>query len=69
MTRRRQPRNIATEFDAYFGSGDLEDWQRLCRDVGLTGQFRSKTECRKTPSSKGVYPTGSAAPDNSLTTP
>jgi hypothetical protein len=47
MTRRRQPRNIATEFDAYFGSGDLEDWQRLCHDVGLTGQFRSKTECRK----------------------
>ncbi|KAK4230633.1 hypothetical protein QBC38DRAFT_451964 [Podospora fimiseda] len=34
-------------FNEYFGSGTLEDWQRLCTDLGLEGQdFRSKTKCR-----------------------
>ncbi|KAK1834796.1 hypothetical protein QBC39DRAFT_251641 [Podospora conica] len=39
--------SIVTRFDTYFGSGDLSDWQRLCKDIGLEGDFTSKTQCRK----------------------
>ncbi|KAL2023187.1 hypothetical protein VTK56DRAFT_3310 [Thermocarpiscus australiensis] len=38
---------IVREFENYFGSGTLEDWQRLCRDVGLGGDLGSITKCRK----------------------
>ncbi|KAI1107502.1 hypothetical protein F4804DRAFT_161907 [Jackrogersella minutella] len=31
----------------YFGTGDLEDWRRLMVDLGLSGTFTSKTQCRK----------------------
>ncbi|KAK3995495.1 hypothetical protein QBC44DRAFT_320569 [Cladorrhinum sp. PSN332] len=34
-------------FNEYFGEGNLEDWQRLCEDLGLVGDFGSKTKCRK----------------------
>lgn len=39
--------SIVKRFDKYFGSGTLEDWQRLCRDVGLEGSYGSITQCRK----------------------
>lgn len=39
--------SIVLRFDTYFGSGALSDWQRLCRDVGLEGEYPSKNQCRK----------------------
>jgi hypothetical protein len=47
MARKKKSRPIAQEFDAYFGSGTLEDWQRLCHDVGLENHYGSITQCRK----------------------
>lgn len=47
MARKKKPRAIVQEFDAYFGAGSLDDWQRLCRDVGLDGDYSSITQCRK----------------------
>ncbi|KAL2165125.1 hypothetical protein VTH06DRAFT_421 [Thermothelomyces fergusii] len=45
--KKKQARNIVQEFEAYFGAGTLQDWQRLCRDVGLGGDLPSITQCRK----------------------
>lgn len=39
--------SIVRRFDTYFGAGALADWQRLCRDVGLEGEYPSKNQCRK----------------------
>ncbi|KAM0807339.1 hypothetical protein AB5N19_07678 [Seiridium cardinale] len=38
---------IVQQWNAYFGPGDLEDWQRLMRDLGLQKEFQSKRSCRK----------------------
>ncbi|KAI1501717.1 hypothetical protein F5X99DRAFT_189537 [Biscogniauxia marginata] len=39
---------IVTDWDEYFGAGDLADWQRLLTDLGLDGEsYSSKTQCRK----------------------
>jgi len=38
---------VALFWDEYFGSGQLEDWQRLCLDLGLGGDLSSKKKCRK----------------------
>lgn len=41
-------RNIVAEFDEYIGNdNDLANWQRMCRDVGIKEDLRSKTQCRK----------------------
>ncbi|KAK0731743.1 hypothetical protein B0H67DRAFT_85409 [Lasiosphaeris hirsuta] len=45
MTKKKPA--IVKRFDDYFGAGTLEDWQRLCGDVGLSEDFGSKTKCRK----------------------
>jgi hypothetical protein len=37
---------IVVRFNKYFGKGDLDDWQRLCRDVGLDGTMPSIVKCR-----------------------
>ncbi|KAK4128744.1 hypothetical protein N657DRAFT_38508 [Parathielavia appendiculata] len=47
MARKKKVRSIVQEFDDYFGTGTLEDWQRLCHDVGLEGYYGSITQCRK----------------------
>ena len=47
MTRKKKTPAIVREFDDYFGTGTLEDWQRLCRDIGLSGELPSITKCRK----------------------
>ncbi|KAL2259467.1 hypothetical protein VTK26DRAFT_6849 [Humicola hyalothermophila] len=47
MARRRKPPAIVREFEKYFGTGTLEDWQRLCRDIGIGGDLSSITKCRK----------------------
>ncbi|KAK3394296.1 hypothetical protein B0H63DRAFT_517430 [Podospora didyma] len=38
---------IVVRFDAYFGQGELADWQRLCHDLGIGGNLSSKTKCCK----------------------
>ncbi|KAI4867892.1 hypothetical protein F4820DRAFT_445710 [Hypoxylon rubiginosum] len=38
---------IVSDWEEYFGSGDLPDWQRLMADLGFTEQFASKNQCRK----------------------
>ncbi|KAK3329006.1 hypothetical protein B0H66DRAFT_9932 [Apodospora peruviana] len=40
-------KNIDQRFGDYFGENTLENWQRLCVDLGLVGDFSSKTKCRK----------------------
>ncbi|RSL51215.1 hypothetical protein CEP54_011543 [Fusarium duplospermum] len=39
--------NLATEWSTYIQKGTLEDFQRLCADLGISGDLRSKTKCRK----------------------
>ncbi|EGZ76993.1 hypothetical protein NEUTE2DRAFT_99337 [Neurospora tetrasperma FGSC 2509] len=41
-----QRQDVIVRWKNYFGAGDLEDWQRLCQDLGLGGEFGSKTKCR-----------------------
>jgi len=44
---KKNKRNIADEFDRYFGNAsELENWQRLCRDVGVQGDLPSMKQCR-----------------------
>jgi len=45
----RHRRDIVSEFEAYFGSDNtkLENWQMVCRDVGIQGELKSITACRK----------------------
>jgi hypothetical protein len=41
-------KNIAREFERYFGSDTkLENWVRLCRDVGIEGELPSITKCKQ----------------------
>lgn len=47
MGRKKKSRPIVEEFNTYFGAGTLQDWQRLCRDVGINGDLPSITQCRK----------------------
>ncbi|KAH6646307.1 hypothetical protein BKA67DRAFT_98831 [Truncatella angustata] len=39
---------VVIAWDDYFGNGDLEDWQRLMRDLGFQQEFPSKQRCRRT---------------------
>jgi hypothetical protein len=39
--------NVVKQWESYIGRATLEDWQRLCHDVGLQGDFGSKIKCRK----------------------
>lgn len=38
--------NIREIWDAYFGRGELADFQRLCADLQVQGNLSSKTKCR-----------------------
>jgi hypothetical protein len=43
-----QPQNIVHAFAAYFrDESELGNWQRMCRDLGITEELNSKTQCRK----------------------
>jgi hypothetical protein len=47
-----QPRltrgNIVQEFDHYFGNATkLENWRRLCHDVGVADDLPSITQCKQ----------------------
>lgn len=45
--KKKGRRNIVLEFDNYFGTGTLDDWQRLCTDIGIDGYLSSISKCRK----------------------
>jgi hypothetical protein len=52
-----QQQNIVHVFAAYFGDeNDLRNWQRLCRDLGITEELNSKTQCRKVRFSASLTP-------------
>ncbi|KAH8157174.1 hypothetical protein CIB48_g11070 [Xylaria polymorpha] len=38
---------VVVEWEKYMGDGELEDWQRLMKDLGFEENFPSKTQCRK----------------------
>jgi hypothetical protein len=41
-------KNIVREFERYFGNDTkLENWVRLCRDVGIEGELTSINKCRQ----------------------
>ncbi|KAK3950471.1 hypothetical protein QBC32DRAFT_217312 [Pseudoneurospora amorphoporcata] len=40
--------DVVVRWKNYFGAGHLEDWQRLCQDLGLDGDLPSKRKCRET---------------------
>ncbi|TRX97736.1 hypothetical protein FHL15_001491 [Xylaria flabelliformis] len=42
-----QKKAIVVEWEKYMGHGELEDWQRLMRDLGFEEDFSSKSKCRK----------------------
>ncbi|KAI0842013.1 hypothetical protein F5Y06DRAFT_292834 [Hypoxylon sp. FL0890] len=44
--QRRTPQ-VVTDWNEYFGTGNLSDWQRLVSDLGIPGHFPSKKKCRK----------------------
>ncbi|RDW78022.1 hypothetical protein BP5796_05874 [Coleophoma crateriformis] len=47
-TKKQAHRNIVAEFAAYFGKEEkLENWQRLCLDLGICDEISSITKCRK----------------------
>jgi hypothetical protein len=46
--RGQQKRKIVAEFDRYFGDvSKLENWQRLCADVGIEDDLPSMNQCKK----------------------
>lgn len=48
MGRKKSKRpEIVSRWQTYHGKGDLADWQRLMQDLGISGDFRSKAQCRK----------------------
>ena len=47
LKEKKKKVNIVARFTEYFGPGTLEDWQRLCEDLSLEGEFSSKNQCRK----------------------
>ena len=42
----KKTRKLVRRWNEYFQKGDLGDYQRLCRDVGLDETLSSKTQCR-----------------------
>lgn len=43
----RRPLKVVRDWETYFREGELEDWQRLMRDLGFDEEFLSKSQCRK----------------------
>ncbi|KAL2685484.1 hypothetical protein Neosp_006582 [[Neocosmospora] mangrovei] len=38
---------LAAQWNTYIQKGTLEDFRRLCADLGISGDLGSKTKCRK----------------------
>ncbi|KAK3950470.1 hypothetical protein QBC32DRAFT_13963 [Pseudoneurospora amorphoporcata] len=45
--KKNKSSTIAADFARYFGENKLENWQRLCRDIGIHQELPSITRCRK----------------------
>lgn len=43
---RKSKQSVVEKWQNYFQNGDLADWQRLCRDLGLADDLPSKKKCR-----------------------
>jgi len=44
----KKGRNVVQEFNNYFGNQTkLENWQKLCNDLRLSGDISSITKCKK----------------------
>lgn len=39
--------SLLQQWNNYFQKGTLEDFQRLCADLGITSDLPSKTKCRE----------------------
>lgn len=39
--------SLAAQWSTYIQKATLQDFQRLCADLGLSGDLGSKTKCRK----------------------
>lgn len=46
-SQKGQGASLQSRWASYFGKGALDDFQRLCRDLGLPDDLPSKTQCRK----------------------
>lgn len=46
IPQKKKMRKIVDEFNRYFGDGTLENWQRLCRDIGIEDDLPSVKQCR-----------------------
>ncbi|KAF7550717.1 hypothetical protein G7046_g7925 [Stylonectria norvegica] len=45
--KKMKAKNLVKEWNSYFQKGDLDDFRRLCLDLGLDGNLPSKTQCVK----------------------
>ncbi|KAI1823969.1 hypothetical protein F4861DRAFT_283412 [Xylaria intraflava] len=45
--KERTPPAVVAEWRQYMGTGSLDNWQRLMRDLGFETEFTSKTQCKK----------------------
>lgn len=41
------PPRIVGDFSRYFGEDTLENWQRLCRDIGINKDLPNIKTCKK----------------------
>ena len=46
MAPKNKKPSVVEQWRGYFGKGDLDDWQRLCGDLGLKDDLPSKKKCR-----------------------
>ncbi|KAI1346249.1 hypothetical protein F5Y01DRAFT_27970 [Xylaria sp. FL0043] len=45
--KQRKQLAVVIEWEKYMGKGELEDWQRLMKDLGFDEEFPSKKKCRE----------------------
>ncbi|KAK1773289.1 hypothetical protein QBC45DRAFT_340240 [Copromyces sp. CBS 386.78] len=43
----KKRKRIVNKFNKFIGKRELKDWQKLCRTIGLEGQFDDVESCRK----------------------
>ena len=45
--KKNKGEKVAADFARYFGENNLENWQRLCRDIGIKEEQPSIKKCRE----------------------
>ena len=45
--KKKASKDLVKKWNEYFQKGELEDYQRLCGDLGLDNDLPSKTQCTK----------------------